>query len=207
MKKILLLIIGVTVILEVSSQELQYGVKGGFNINNLSITPEYDPPEPDNRYAFHFGGFIKYELFNNLSIAPELQLSFQGAKDGDPDVHQYVKLTYLNIPLPVIYNINDNIFVLAGPHVGFLVGGDLLEEDKVSGEQEIFDAGSYMKGLDFSLTVGGGYAFSNGIEISARYNLGLNDINDEKNGDAFYDPSQEIKNRVFQLSVSYYFSR
>lgn len=52
-----------------------------------------------------------------ISFAPELLLSFQGAKDDD----ESLKLNYLNIPLMGKYHITEEIAVEFGPHIGLLL--------------------------------------------------------------------------------------
>lgn len=206
MKKLLVLIGLVVFFLQNSeAQVLRYGVKAGINLSNINVNPEADPPAPTMRFGVHFGGTLKYELSEKFNLAPELIFSWQGGNDSDPDVDQFVKLTYLNIPIMAEYHINENIYVHAGPQLGFLIGGDLLEEDKVDKEQDLVKANDLMKTFDFSLGFGAGYLLDNGLEIALRYNLGLTNINNDKLGIAFYEPLQEVKNRVFQASVAYNF--
>ena len=206
-KLILILIILPFAAINLEAQVLKYGIKAGLNLSNISVSPEADPPAPTMRPGVHFGATLKYGLADKFNISPEILFSFQGGNDSDPDVDQFVKLTYLNIPVMFEYLINENIHVFAGPQIGFLTGGELLEEDKVSGEQDIFDPGNVMNSIDFGLNFGAGYLLDNGLEISARYNLGLTNINNDNLGAAFYDPNQEVKNRVIQFSLAYYFSK
>ena len=131
------------------AQNFRYGVKAGLNISNLDISPEEDPPAPKSKPGIHFGGFLQYSLAEAISVQPEISISTQGANDQDPEVYQRVKLTYLNIPVLVKYQLPIGVNLFAGPQIGFLVGGEFEEEDKASGEQEIYQARDYYKGTDF----------------------------------------------------------
>ena len=204
MKKIifaLTMIIGSSTLL--SAQDIQFGVKGGINLSNLNVTPVKDPPAPSVRLGINIGGFAELGIVDNLLFRPELTISTQGANDEDPDVTQTVKLTYLNTALLAKYNISNGINVFAGPQVGFLVGGKFLEEDKVSGEQNVFNANAVYKSTDISLGFGIGYDLEMGLSIDLRYNLGLTNNNDDQFGNAFYDIDQELKSRVIQFGLSY----
>ncbi len=53
--------------------------------------------------------------------------------------------------------------------------------------------------IDFGLNFGLGYKLDSGLNFSARYNLGLSNIDDS-------DSNVETKNSVFQFSVGYFFN-
>ncbi|MDX1314737.1 MAG: porin family protein [Eudoraea sp.] len=189
------------------AQSLSYGVKAGLNLNNLNISPEEDPPAPTLRPGIHIGGFLEYGLTESISVMPEVSVSTQGANDSDPEVDQRVKLTYLNIPVLVKYQLPMGVSLYAGPQIGILAGGEFEEEDKGSGEQEIYQAGDYYKGADLSLGFGAAYTLDMGIGVHIRYNLGLSDNNNDLQGNAFYEPNQTIKSQVLQASVHYYIGK
>ncbi|MEN8248125.1 MAG: porin family protein [Bacteroidota bacterium] len=206
MKKIifsLAVIIGSTALL--NAQDIQYGVKVGVNLSNLDVAPESDPPAPSMRLGLNVGGFAELGLADNFWFRPELTISTQGANDEDVEVTQKVKLTYLNATFLAKYNLSNSIYLFAGPQVGFLVDGEFEEEDKVSGEQDIFNADAVYKNLDVSVGLGIAYNFDMGIGLDLRYNLGLTDNNDDPQENAFYNVNQELKSRVVQLALSYTF--
>ena len=142
-------------------------------------------------------------LNDNLIFQPEVLFSTQGTNDEDPDVTQTVKLSYLNLSGLFKYQLNGGFSLHAGPQFGLLVGGEFEEEDKVSGEQDIFDASSLYKGTDFGLNFGVSYLLEGGLELGVRYNLGMSDNNDDPFENGFYDLDQELKTRVIQLSIGY----
>lgn len=187
------------------AQDIQYGVKAGLNLSNLEVTPESDPPAPSMRLGFNIGGFAELGLADNIFFRPEVTISAQGANDEDIEVTQTVKLTYLNAAFLAKYKLAKGISIFAGPQLGFLVDGEFLEEDKISGEQDLFNADAVYKGLDLSVGFGVGYELEMGIGLDLRYNLGLTDNNDDPQENAFYGVNQELKSRVIQFGVSYSF--
>lgn len=193
-------------ITSLQAQNFKYGIKAGLNISNLAVSPELDWPAPSGKAGFHFGGFTKFDLNNNISILPEIMYSRQGAIDEDKDDWQRTKLNYMNLAAPIRYTLPMNIHFFIGPQIGILMSGEFEEEDKIDGERKFHNASQLLKGTDLSLASGLGYTLSSGIEFNLRYNFGLNNINDNPTDMAFYEPLQNIKNRVFQVSVGYIFN-
>ena len=204
---LILLLVIIPFTASLHAQGLTYGVKAGVNINNLDVSPEADPPAPTIKPGIHFGGYVQYSLAEAISVQPEISISTQGANDADPEVYQRVKLSYLNVPVLVNYQLPVGVNLFAGPQLGFLVGGEFEEEEKASGEQDIFKAGNVYKGTDFSLGFGAAYTLDMGIQINIRYNLGLSNNNDDIQGNAFYDADQSIKSQVLQISVHYFIGK
>lgn len=203
MKKILTFICVFFLIYSLSAQDFKYGVKAGLNINNLNVDPELDPPKPESRLGFHLGGFVQFSIADNIMVQPELTISTQGTNDEDPGDKERVKLTYLNLTGTFKYSLTNNFNFTLGPQLGFLVGGEFEEEDKQDGSKKSYDAGDVYSGTDLLLGLGVGYTLESGLGVDIRYNLGLTDNNDDPAQLGFYDPIQDIKSRVFQISVSY----
>lgn len=207
MKKYILLFVFTCLSLGyLQAQDVKYGVKAGLNFSNLAINPELDFPSPNSRLGVHLGGFAQFSLGNNLSVQPELTFSTQGANDEDKDDWQRVETSYLNLAGVFKYTLQNNINFSIGPQLGFLTGGEFIKEDKEDGERKIHSASHVLSGTDLSIGFGVGYTLSSGIDLSLRYNHGLNNINDNPADLAFYKPSQTIKSKVLQVSVGYIFN-
>jgi opacity protein-like surface antigen len=189
------------------AQNPDIGIKAGLNISNISVSPELDPPKPSPRIGISLGAYANFGLSESVVLRSEATFSTQGGNDEDTDVEQKVKLSYLNVAGLFDYGITDKIKAFAGPQIGFLIGGELLEIDKVSGEEDVFNATSIMKGIDFSLVFGAGYSLNEQLSFDVRYYLGLNNINNDQLEVAFYDLTQEVKNRNIQVSVNYNLNR
>jgi hypothetical protein len=190
-------------ITSLQAQNFKYGIKAGVNISNLAVSPELDWPAPSGKPGFHLGGFTKFDLKNNFSVLPEIMYSAQGANDQDKDDWQRTRLKYMNLAAPIRYTLPMNIHLFVGPQLGLLMSGEFEEEDKFDGDRKFHNASHLLKGTDLSLVTGLGYTLSSGIEFNLRYNLGLTNINDNPADRGFYEPLQNIKNRVFQISVGY----
>jgi len=200
MKKLLFVTLVMLVAVSVSSlAQTKFGLKAGVNIANYGG----DAEGTDARIAPYFGGFANFAISEKLSFQPELLYSMKGAKSSYKDEWEEEettdKLSYLDIPLMLKYNVAGGLNLQAGPQVGLLLGAKQKNEyksDEGSGSVEM-DVKEYMKKIEFGLGFGLGYDFG-AFGIDARYNLGLSNI---------YDSEEDVKitNNVIQIGVSYKF--
>lgn len=174
MKKVCFLLLLLTA--SVNAQSLEFGVKGGANFSNIDSN-NYDA---STLTSYYFGAFAELNVFENLSIQPEVLYSSQGAQIDDADD---IELNYINIPvLAKFYLTSKTLSLEAGPQFGFLLDSNVPNQ---------FETESY----DFSVVGGIGYNLTKNISIHARYVAGLTDAS--KNA--------EVTNTVFQVGVGYKF--
>lgn len=177
MKKKILLLGIVAVNCTSFGQRIDIGIKGGVNFSKLEI-PDINT---SSKTGYHFGAYSLLK-FGKLGIQPEFIFSQQGSKVdlGDWDAK------YINIPVILKLYLAAGFNLQAGPQFGFLnkaeLDGNSIKED--------------LKKADVSLGLGLGWDTPIGLNIDARYNLGMTDNSD--------DPAYEtIKNQVFQLSLGF----
>lgn len=181
-KNLLLAVVTVLGFTNVNAQEIKFGAKGGLNFATIS---------GDNTKgigvvtSFNFGVLSEIPISDKFSFQPELMYSGQGYSFND----NTVALNYLNIPLMGKYYLTKGFSVEAGPQIGFLLSA---KNDKT-------DVKDSFNTFDLGVNFGLGYKLDNGLNFGVRYNLGLTDIN---NLDNSYSKN---KNRVFQVSVGYFF--
>jgi len=172
------------------------GLKTGLNVASISGD---DTSNLDARTGVFFGGFAELCITNDFAIQPELLYSMQGAKYTQSDGFDgTLKLDYLTLPIMAKIKVIDELYVQAGPQIGFLVSAtDEFKSIGDSGEDDIKDS---LNNIDLGANVGLGYQFESGLIFGARYNLGLSNINDIVDSDNFKN-----QNGVFQFSVGYKF--
>ncbi len=113
----------------------------------------------------------------------------------------------------------ENFSIEAGPQIGMLISAEtdydynytdyeFPEDNESMSSSE--DAKDVYKSIDFGFNFGLGYKLNNGLNFSARYNLGLSGIdeerdlnNDDEEKKGF--PFVDRKNNVIQVSVGYFF--
>lgn len=204
-KNLLLLLVVVLYGTMGHAQSFKLGVKGGVNFSSLNVDPAEDYSNPDSRFGIHLGVFGQMELTDRLSLQPELFFQQEGAKFENSEEIERAKLGYIAVGAGLSYEVLDRVNLMIMPQIGFLSGGEFEEEDKIENVSEAIGSSEVVKGTNLALGFGGGYTFDSGLEISARYNLGFTDVNDDPRDEGFFDPVQSVKTRSFMLSVGYIF--
>lgn len=169
-----------------ASAQVQFGVKAGANIANLTGD---DADGSKSKFGLNAGAFVEIPVAEKFSVKPELVYSLQGAK-GEDDSDEKLNLSYINIPVLAKYNIAEGFFAETGPQIGFLVSAKAKDGDDDTDVKDAF------KSTDFSWALGLGYELPAGFGINARYNFGLSKITEIES---------ETKNGVFQVGVFYKF--
>ena len=189
MKKISLLVLGITTAIFCFSQGAKFGVKAGLNVASLKIEDENNV---DSRLGLHAGFLAHLHLSPQWAIQPEILYSAEGAKfDLDDDEEVVFKNDYINIPVMLQYMFNNGFRIEAGPQLGLLVSSKIEDQD---GNEE--DADDTFKTTNVSLGFGLNYLSHSGLGVGGRYNLGVSNI---------AEGSGDVKGRVFQISLFYMF--
>ncbi|THD66623.1 PorT family protein [Robertkochia marina] len=204
-KNLLVLAVAILCGATLHAQSLKLGVKGGVNFSSLNVDPALDYSNPDSRLGVHLGVFGQLGIADQLIFQPELFFQQEGAKFEDNEEIERAKLGYITFGAGLKYEILDKINLMLIPQIGFLSGGEFEEEDTIENVTEAIGSSEVVKGTNIALGFGGGYTFDSGLEISARYNFGLTDTNDDPLEEGFFDPGQSVKTRSLMLSVGYIF--
>jgi hypothetical protein len=175
---------------QIMMAQFHIGFKAGANLTKVdgkSFSQEFD-------YGYNLGGFADIGLSKNLSFQPEvlfnqysstLDSSYKAIYENVISSEQSkVKLNYLTIPLLLDYKLIGPIHLQAGPQFGVLMSHD---------KTFLQNGENAFKNGDFSMVAGAEVRLAQ-LRITGRYLIGLNNINDIDNQDAW-------KNQVIQLSV------
>jgi len=184
MKKVLFLGLSLLGLISVShAQSIQFGLKGGVNFANYTggNVENVDFKVISN---LHFGALLEIELFDNLSLQPELLYSSNGAEIRNVGDDFKNELGYLALPvLAKFYLTSEKLSLEAGPQFSVLVS----ERNEVDAN----DTNTF----DFGLAGGLSYKITKNIFVSGRYIAGLTEV--KKDAD--------VKNSVIQFSVGIMF--
>lgn len=172
------------------------GLKAGLNVASLNGD---DTDNLDARTGMFIGGFAELCLTNEFAIQPEILYSMQGTNYTEIDGYNgTIKLDYINVPIMAKIKIFDELYIQAGPQIGFLLSAK--DEFKSAGDSGENDIKENLNTIDFGAILGLGYQFEGGLIFGARYNLGLSNINDFEGSDSFKN-----QNGVFQFSIGFRF--
>lgn len=204
MKRLFFLLSGV---LLSSGAFAQLGVKAG--INQSVLNGENINGSTSYRTSYHAGVFYEATLIGPLSVQPELLYSLQGGNIKSQFEDFDTKMHYFTVPVLAKVHVGP-LFVEAGPQFSFLLDatkeGTMRMIGPSSSSPSVITYSDYQRSAtsdfkrgDFSLCAGVGLKFS-ALLIGARFNAGLNDINDVDNLTGVNDA--RLKNRVFQGYVA-----
>jgi hypothetical protein len=187
-----------------SSNESQFGVKGGVNFSNI-----YDTEVDDNNVltSFNAGFYATLPVGDIISIQPEILYSRKGGELNYDNAittgTAQFKLNYLEVPVLFKVNITDNLSVYAGPYFAYLLDAEVNND--ADGEaidfEDAYDNDDFNK-FDVGISGGIGYEF-NSLGIGARYNYGFSTIGKEREfaGSTYTIP--DGKNSSISLYLSY----
>lgn len=187
MKKLLVVVAFVATGIMANAQEIKVGAKAGVNFAKITG----DVTNVESLTGFHIGAMAEIGITEAFAVQPELLYSTQGAKakEGDGEYN----FNYITVPVTAKYYVIEGLSLELGPQIGFLASA------KVKSSEGSTDIKKNIKSIDFGLNFGAGYRLDNGLSFSARYNVGMSNINDRSGN------KDNIKNGVFQLSVGYFF--
>ncbi len=172
--------------------QLALGIKGGLNFANINTTSF--GTAYDSRTGYHAGAFLMFK-FTKFAIQPEIVYSQQGSTIRFNSQSFNSNFSYVNIPIILKLYLIGGLNLQAGPQFGFLTSAS---GPVVSGNGSLTtgDIKDQLKGSDVSIGLGAGWDLPFGLNIDARYNLGVSDNNNSST-------SESVKNQVFQLSAGF----
>ena len=174
MKKILLIILlGVSI--HGFSQDVKYGVRGGYSISNLDFDGDI-PMTNKHRNSFYIGFFGDIRFSKTVALVPELQFAAEGAKA------EVWHLDYIQAPVFLKFRLSEKLRFGVGPQVG-------LKINKV-------DDGA--KNMAYSGIVGFDYKLTHMLFADIRYTYGFANVFDEH-------LAISAKNSNIQIGVGYKF--
>lgn len=203
MKKLftLIVLVAATCFAMPASAQLKFGVKGGLNITDMSLSS--DVFETSNRTGFFIGPTVKFTLpIVGLGIdASALYDQRESELTNADNKVTKIKQQAINIPINLRYDIGLGslaaVYLAAGPQFGFNVG------DK---NQTLFDdvADWKLNSSNFSVNVGAGVMLLSHLQVGANYNIVCG-----KTGKITYlDGVESVfrgRSNSWQISMAYYF--
>lgn len=200
MKK-LLLILAVLLFAVTANAQLNFGIKGGLNVTEMSL--DQSVLETSNRTGFYVGPTLKFSLpVVGLGVDVAALYNQRTMKVANPteDLDETVEHKTLSIPLNLRYQIiglgdTAGLFLFTGPQIDFNIG-----------DKKIFDAVDDWKfnSSDFSWNVGLGVMVANHLQVNANYNIGIGKTSDVKD-DAIKTVVKSSKENTWQVGLAYYF--
>ena len=169
-----------------------FGIIGGVNFQNLNgLDNSGDKLTNDMLIGFHGGFNIQMAVAPEFYFQPGLLFSTKGAKNTNGSIVSTVKLSYVELPLNLVYKGSLGMgFVMIGfgPYVAYGVGGKVITEGgtlsletKVAFQNvvELTDPlmTTYIKSFDAGGNLFVGFEMASGISLQFNAQLGMLKIN------------------------------
>jgi hypothetical protein len=185
-----------------------FGIRGGVNFANVSLTESGMSVSPKSIIGFHVGPVAHFQLKDRLYLNTGLLYSLKGAKvEGDEfSPTEQIKINYLEIPLNLAYKFSltekSDFFIQAGPYLGYgLSGTDKFGDESI----DLFSAEGRAKRWDYGLGFGAGVDFGK-LVASVNYQLGFANLLEPTSTELGVS-DVTVKNKVFQISLAYMFGK
>ena len=180
---------------------LNFGIKGGYNITNFSLSNLSDNVAKDNQQGFFIGPSLKIGIpvlpigFEIAALYDQRDAKLEGEKISQKSI---------NIPINVRYELGlgdmAGIYVAAGPQFGFNIGDKSFSFDDVADYK--------LKDSNLSINLGAGLRLVKHLEIGFNYNIALGKTGEfnviDGAGEAL-GINGNGKANAWQISAAYYF--
>jgi hypothetical protein len=198
-----------------------FSIRGGLTLYTVTESTQFPGADVKSLAGFTIGVAYQVPINEQFYIEPGFNFVKKGAKT-DLDIQEGstsidgtidISLDYLELPVLVkmYFGTGTKFFLVAGPSVGYGVGGkakiDLTVSDPDVGTFPLSATRSIKWGeadseddlvvphrVDFGLNFGAGVRINDQFIIDARYNLGLSNLGD--------DSDNKSMNRGFQFTVA-----
>ena len=178
---------------------VNFGIKGGYNITNFSLSNLSDNVAKDNQQGFFIGPSLKIGI-------PVLPIGFEVAalydqRDAKAD-GTTISQKSINIPVNVRYELGlgdmAGIYFAVGPQFGFNIGDKTFSFKNVSNDYKLKDS-------NLSLNLGAGVRLIKHVEIGFNYNIALGKTGEVEVMDGLTNVVGNGKANAWQISAAYYF--
>ena len=178
---------------------VNFGIKGGYNITNFSLSNLSDNVAKDNQQGFFIGPSLKIGI-------PVLPIGFEVAALYDQRDAKAEGTTIsqksINIPVNVRYELGlgdmAGIYFAVGPQFGFNIGDKTFSFKNVSNDYKLKDS-------NLSLNLGAGVRLVKHVEIGFNYNIALGKTGEFEVMGGLTNVVGNGKANAWQISAAYYF--
>ena len=179
----------------VSFSQVQFGLKGGFNLSKISFSEHKSNLRSENRAGFFIGPTVDFKI-PFLVFGTEISALYS-QKDITATGFD-ATLKTLEVPLNFKYSIEFGkilgIFFAAGPQFGFNLG-------------HAWDSGYEIEKQNTSMNIGTGMKFLGHFQVGVYYNIALSRTATLHIADTDVLPAgtAKIRENTWQASLSYLF--
>ena len=182
MKKIFTILTVFALTTTISFAQVQWSAVAGINMANVNYSNESEI-DTDMRLGIRLGVTADITLSDDMTLNTGAIYSVKGFSHSFVFADGYTfdqSFSYIEIPLYLTSSSADwlGFTVIVGPYLGILAGTSLYENG-----EEIYIVNGEFSAMDFGLTLGTSFSFSETISINAVYQKGLAPL--QEGGDVY----------------------
>ena len=187
--------------------QVRFGPKVGVNFSSMTLKSSGIAIDPSNMIGFQAGVIAEISLGNNFALQPGFIYSAKGSSYSISgfDMDMEIKPNYIEVPVNAIFKIGAgpvNVLLMAGPYIGYGIGGKYSVTSSGMTIDEAIKFGSGedndLKPLDIGANFGAGVEISR-FQVAFQYGLGFSNLA------AVTDNNTEQKNKVVAITLAYLF--
>ena len=147
--------------------QAQFGMRAGVSGTNLRTEVSGLAQDGSTKLNFHIGVVYDLPVPGNFGLRTGLLFNQKGNKEKQVNgsLVQPLSFSYLEVPLSLLFDVTELVFLEAGPTFGYLLSASSFDSDV----KEEF------KSVDVGASIGGGIDLSL-IKLGLNYNYGLSNI-------------------------------
>ena len=179
-------------------------ILGGVNFQNIDGKDYGDKLKNDLLIGFHAGVNIQIPIAPEFFFQPGLLYSVKGAKSTTGVITNTFKLSYIELPLTVVYKAllgKGYVMVGFGPYIAYGIGTGGSSKDVEFNNIVETNSVTYFKPFDAGANIFAGYELASGIFCQLNTQFGMFKINPVE----VPDYKLSAKNTGFGLSIGYRF--
>jgi opacity protein-like surface antigen len=184
------------------SAQSQFGVKGGFDLTNISLSSSDTSLTFDMGTGFNIGVFGVFNLSDVLQLKPELLYAHRSASTKTDFLGLEVKSTfnfdYLELPINLNYLLSDKFSIYTGPYFALLLKSSL--KTSFFGDLQEEDTTDDVRSNDFGFNIGASYNVNEKLFVNIGYTHGLQNLIDEDTAD-----NEKLTSSAIRLAIGYTF--
>lgn len=205
-KPLLLLSFLLAGIVQASAQNVRYGLRAGMGFASQSIDNP-DIVSTNSVTTYYLSGFVDIP-FKKIYFQPGITVLGKGVKEYQNAQTNTITLTYLEVPLTILYKIDlptlGKIYLGGGPYVAAgLSGNNQLESvNNTTGSNISFGNTEDFRKIDLGVNFTTGLELNNHLTFNMKYSLGINNIAASENPVDINTTS--VKNRIFTIGLGFW---